>query len=98
MVEILSVHNLYVSLLITLFIFQGARHPFAQAVGRNIANPTAILLSSANMLKHMHLDFHSQLVEDAVCKVIKAGKVRTPDMGGYSTTSEFTKAVIDALH
>ncbi|XP_064631034.1 isocitrate dehydrogenase [NAD] subunit beta, mitochondrial-like isoform X2 [Lineus longissimus] len=76
----------------------GARHPFAQAVGRNIANPSAILLSSANMLKHMHLDFHSQLVEDAVCKVIKTGKVRTPDMGGYSTTSEFTKAVIEALN
>lgn len=32
---------------------QGARHPFAQAVGRNIANPTAMLLSAANMLKHL---------------------------------------------
>lgn len=32
---------------------QGARHPFAQAVGRNIANPTAMLLSSANMLRHL---------------------------------------------
>merc|ERR1719259_1551349 len=28
----------------------GARHPFAQAVGKNIANPTAMLLTSANML------------------------------------------------
>lgn len=32
---------------------QGARHPFAQAVGRNIANPTAMLLSAANMLRHL---------------------------------------------
>ncbi|XP_056659573.1 isocitrate dehydrogenase [NAD] subunit beta, mitochondrial isoform X1 [Monodelphis domestica] len=32
---------------------QGARHPFAQAVGRNIANPTAMLLSSSNMLRHL---------------------------------------------
>ncbi|XP_056659574.1 isocitrate dehydrogenase [NAD] subunit beta, mitochondrial isoform X2 [Monodelphis domestica] len=31
----------------------GARHPFAQAVGRNIANPTAMLLSSSNMLRHL---------------------------------------------
>ncbi|MEQ2196726.1 hypothetical protein XENOCAPTIV_010401 [Xenoophorus captivus] len=31
----------------------GARHPFAQAVGRNIANPTAMLLSAANMLRHL---------------------------------------------
>lgn len=35
------------------FLFQGARHPFAQAVGRNIANPTAMLLSAANMLRHL---------------------------------------------
>lgn len=34
-------------------LLQGARHPFAQAVGRNIANPTAMLLSAANMLKHL---------------------------------------------
>jgi len=34
-------------------LFQGARHPFSQAMGRNIANPTAMLLSSANMLKHL---------------------------------------------
>lgn len=36
-----------------LLLLQGARHPFAQAVGRNIANPTAMLLSSANMLRHL---------------------------------------------
>lgn len=36
-----------------VFLFQGARHPFAQAVGRNIANPTAMLLSAANMLRHL---------------------------------------------
>lgn len=34
-------------------VHQGARHPFAQAVGRNIANPTAMLLSAANMLRHL---------------------------------------------
>lgn len=35
------------------FFPQGARHPFAQAVGRNIANPTAMLLSASNMLRHL---------------------------------------------
>uniref|UniRef100_A0ABM5GKX6 Isocitrate dehydrogenase [NAD] subunit, mitochondrial n=1 Tax=Pogona vitticeps TaxID=103695 RepID=A0ABM5GKX6_9SAUR len=76
----------------------GARHPFAQAVGRNIANPTAMLLSSANMLRHLNLEHHSTLISDAVRKVIKVGKVRTWDMGGYSTTSDFVKSVIDHLH
>ncbi|XP_015746564.1 isocitrate dehydrogenase [NAD] subunit beta, mitochondrial, partial [Python bivittatus] len=76
----------------------GARHPFAQAVGRNIANPTAMLLSSANMLRHLNLEYHSAMISDAVKKVIKVGKVRTRDMGGYSTTSDFIKSVIDHLH
>ncbi|XP_041258974.1 isocitrate dehydrogenase [NAD] subunit beta, mitochondrial isoform X2 [Haemorhous mexicanus] len=75
----------------------GARHPFAQAVGRNIANPTAMLLSASNMLRHLNLEYHSNMVSDAVKKVIKGGKVRTADMGGYSTSMDFTQAVIDAL-
>ncbi|NXY89183.1 IDH3B dehydrogenase, partial [Alcedo cyanopectus] len=76
----------------------GARHPFAQAVGRNIANPTAMLLTAANMLRHLNLEFHSNLIAEAVKKVIKGGKVRTRDLGGYSTTSDFVKSVIDQLH
>ncbi|NXE70992.1 IDH3B dehydrogenase, partial [Calcarius ornatus] len=53
----------------------GARHPFAQAVGRNIANPTAMLLSASNMLRHLNLEYHSNMISDAVKKVIKGGKV-----------------------
>ncbi|KAJ8395584.1 hypothetical protein AAFF_G00030650 [Aldrovandia affinis] len=75
----------------------GARHPFAQAVGRNIANPTAMLLSSANMLRHLNLEYHSNMVSEAVKKVIKQGKVRTGDLGGYATSNEFTRAVISNL-
>ncbi|XP_006984581.1 isocitrate dehydrogenase [NAD] subunit beta, mitochondrial isoform X2 [Peromyscus maniculatus bairdii] len=75
----------------------GARHPFAQAVGRNIANPTAMLLSASNMLRHLNLEYHSNMIADAVKKVIKVGKVRTSDMGGYATCHDFTEAVIAAL-
>ncbi|XP_020861038.1 isocitrate dehydrogenase [NAD] subunit beta, mitochondrial isoform X3 [Phascolarctos cinereus] len=75
----------------------GARHPFAQAVGRNIANPTAMLLSSSNMLKHLNLEYHSNMIAEAVKKVIKVGKVRTPDMGGYATCRDLTQAIISSL-
>uniref|UniRef100_A0A6I8QW33 Isocitrate dehydrogenase [NAD] subunit, mitochondrial n=1 Tax=Xenopus tropicalis TaxID=8364 RepID=A0A6I8QW33_XENTR len=75
----------------------GARHPFAQAVGRNIANPTAMLLSATNMLRHLNLEYHSNLISDAVKKVIKQGKVRTTDMGGYATSLDYTQAVISNL-
>ncbi|KAI2651467.1 P2X purinoceptor 4 [Labeo rohita] len=69
----------------------------AGAVGRNIANPTAMLLSASNMLRHLNLEYHSNMVSEAVKKVIKQGKVRTRDLGGYSTTGDFVRAVVANL-
>ncbi|WAR31967.1 IDH3B-like protein [Mya arenaria] len=76
---------------------QGARHSFATAVGKNIANPTAVLLAGCNMLRHMSLDFHAQQIETAIHKVVKGGKTRTQDMGGYATTVDFTNAIVNSL-
>jgi len=75
----------------------GARHAFSNAVGRNIANPTAVLLSSANMLRHINLQSHADLLQDAVFKVLQEKEVRTKDLGGHSTMSEFTQAVISKM-
>uniref|UniRef100_H2ZJX1 Isocitrate dehydrogenase [NAD] subunit, mitochondrial n=1 Tax=Ciona savignyi TaxID=51511 RepID=H2ZJX1_CIOSA len=75
----------------------GARHPFAQAVGRNIANPTAMLMCAFNMLSHMNLVAHAKLVQDSLLKVLRDGKIRTTDLRGYATTTEFTAAVIANL-
>lgn len=49
----------------------GARHNFAHAVGKNIANPTAMLLASANMLDHMAMPQHASKIRNAVLKTIK---------------------------
>jgi len=75
----------------------GARHAFSNAVGRNIANPTAVLLSSANMLRHINLQSHADLLQDAVFKVLQEKEVRTTDLGGHATMSEFTQAVISKM-
>ena len=40
-----------------------------------MANPTAMLLCAANMLNHMNLQFHGDMIRDAVEKVIRKGKV-----------------------
>jgi len=76
---------------------QGARHAFATGVGRNIANPTASLLAACNMLRHLHLEHHATLIEKAIFRVVKGGKVKTEDMGGYDSTSDFVEAVINKL-
>ena len=38
------------------------------------------------------------MIAEAVKKVIKVGKVRTQDMGGYRTTTDFIKSFIGHLH
>uniref|UniRef100_A0A1B6CQZ1 Isocitrate dehydrogenase [NAD] subunit, mitochondrial n=1 Tax=Clastoptera arizonana TaxID=38151 RepID=A0A1B6CQZ1_9HEMI len=75
----------------------GARHSFKHAAGLNVANPTAMLLCSAKMLNHVNLKVHSDMIKDAVQKVLQDGIVKTKDLGGDATTMEFTQAVVDNL-
>lgn len=56
-----------------------------------------MLLCSAKLLRHVNLASYSDVITTAVSRVLKAGKVRTKDLGGQSTTTEFTYAVIDNL-
>lgn len=79
------------------FFSQGARHTFSEAVGKNVANPTAMLLCASKMLRHINLTSYSEQIYGAINKVLKAGKVRTKDLHGNATTDEFTRAVIHNL-
>ncbi|PXF48440.1 Isocitrate dehydrogenase [NAD] catalytic subunit 5, mitochondrial [Gracilariopsis chorda] len=63
-------------------------------VGQNRANPTALLMSALMMLRHMQLRPQAQLIERSVYTVLQEGVVRTGDIGGTSTTTEYTDAII----
>lgn len=63
----------------------------------NKANPVALLLSSAMMLRHLQFPSFADRLETAVKKVIAEGKCRTKDLGGTSTTQEVVDAVIAKL-
>jgi tartrate dehydrogenase/decarboxylase/D-malate dehydrogenase len=63
--------------------------------GRGIVNPLAMILSASMMLDHLGLD--GKRVERAVASVLADRKVRTPDLGGSSSTREVTEAVIQKL-
>ena len=98
--EPVSISKLHHNALYINFMFhlQGARHTFAEAVGKNVANPTAMLLCGTKMLRHINLPTYSEMIQNAINKVLKDGKVRTKDVGGQSTTLEFTRAVIANIH
>ena len=68
-----------------------------EGVGKNVANPTAILLSTAEMLGHIGLSEESVKIKTAIYNVLTEGKTKTRDLGGYSTTEQFTTAVINNL-
>lgn len=61
------------------------------------ANPVALLLSSAMMLRHLQFPSFADRLETAVKQVILQGEYRTKDLGGQSTTQEVVDAVIAAL-
>ncbi|RLM78000.1 hypothetical protein C2845_PM12G19230 [Panicum miliaceum] len=66
-------------------------------VEKKRANPVALLLSSAMMLRHLQFPSFADRLETAVKRVIAEGKYRTKDLGGTSTTQEVTDAVIAKL-
>lgn len=65
--------------------------------GKDLANPTALLLSGVMMLRHLGLHKPAENIQSSVLSVIADGKYRTGDLGGSSTCSDFTKAIIDKL-
>lgn len=65
--------------------------------GHNIANPVATLWAVGMMLAHLGRPDWESAVIDAIETVLVEGAVRTPDLGGNSSTSEMTVAIIDAL-
>ena len=66
-------------------------------LGRNVANPTAILLCTVKMLDHLGLEDQAQVIRKAINDVLTEGKVRTRDIGGFATTTQFTQAVINHM-
>ncbi|KAL6012720.1 isocitrate dehydrogenase (NAD(+)) idh1 [Asimina triloba] len=68
-----------------------------QLVEEKKANPVALLLSSAMMLRHLQFPSFADRLETAVKHVIEEGRCRTTDLGGSSTTQEVVDAVIAAL-
>ncbi|KAI6863343.1 Isocitrate dehydrogenase, partial [Hortaea werneckii] len=75
----------------------GCRHVGLDIKGKDQANPTALILSGSMMLRHLGLDDHANRISKAVYDVIAEGKVRTRDMGGNSSTQEFTRAILGSM-
>jgi isocitrate dehydrogenase (NAD+) len=78
-------------------VFEPVHGSAPKYAGQNKANPTALILSGALMLRHLGYAAEGERVERAVREVIAAGRRTTYDLGGDAGTSEFGDAVIERL-
>jgi isocitrate dehydrogenase (NAD+) len=78
-------------------MFEAVHGTAPDIAGKGLANPTALLLSSVMMLKHLGERSAALRIEQAVDKVYTEAKHTTRDVGGKSGTADFTNAIIAAL-
>uniref|UniRef100_A0A2K6KP62 Isocitrate dehydrogenase [NAD] subunit alpha, mitochondrial n=1 Tax=Rhinopithecus bieti TaxID=61621 RepID=A0A2K6KP62_RHIBE len=74
-------------------IFESIHGTAVDIAGKDMANPTALLLSSVLMLRHMGLFDHAARIEAACFATIKDGKSLTKDLGGNAKCSDFTEEI-----
>jgi len=74
-------------------IFEAVHGSAPDIAGRNLANPMALVLSSALMLEHLGEADAARRVRKAVESVLAEGKTLTADLGGHSGTTEVAEAI-----
>ncbi|EJP69731.1 hypothetical protein ACQRIT_002501 [Beauveria bassiana] len=78
-------------------IFEAVHGSAPDIAGKGLANPTALLLSSIMMLRHMGLTDKAVQIENAIFDTMAEGKALTGDLGGKAKTSEYAAAIISRL-
>jgi isocitrate dehydrogenase (NAD+) len=74
-------------------VFEPVHGSAPDIAGRGVANPIAMILSGAMMLRHLGDKDAAVRVERAVDEVLRAGDVRTADLGGSSSIVEVAEAI-----
>jgi 3-isopropylmalate dehydrogenase len=78
-------------------LFEPVHGSAPDIAGQGIANPLAMFLSAALMLRHgLGLEGEAVAVESAVAGALDGG-LRTPDLGGEAGTVEAARAVLEQL-
>jgi len=78
-------------------VFEAVHGSAPDIAGKQLANPTALLLSAVLMLRHIDEGAAADRIMAALGAALTAKTVRTRDLGGTASTLEFADAVIKAL-
>jgi isocitrate dehydrogenase (NAD+) len=78
-------------------LFESVHGSAPDIAGKGVANPTAMMLSSVMLLRHIGQEAVAGRVEQAIHRTYKAARHLPRDVGGKAGTEAFTDAVIGAL-
>jgi isocitrate dehydrogenase (NAD+) len=78
-------------------VFEPVHGSAPDIAGRGVANPLAMVLTAALMLRHLKRDDAANRVEAAVAALLEEGRTLTPDMDGSASTQEVAQALAARL-
>ncbi len=78
-------------------IFEAVHGSAPDIAGKGIANPIALMLATAMMLDHCRLPDLALRLRNGINDALNVDNVRTGDLGGKASTSEFTKALVSRI-
>ncbi|MCL2133953.1 MAG: isocitrate/isopropylmalate dehydrogenase family protein [Candidatus Bathyarchaeota archaeon] len=81
----------------TYGMFEPVHGSAPKYTGMNRVNPIATILAGAMMLDYLDEKDAAKKIEAAIVAVLVEGKIRTADLGGKSTTSDMTEAIIKKI-
>jgi len=77
-------------------IFEPAtRNTGSRLSGKNRANPCAMLNAGADLLDHLGLKYHSDLIKSAVDITVNVDRIHTGDLGGSATSMDVVQNIIN---
>ncbi|PYV39823.1 MAG: isocitrate dehydrogenase (NAD(+)) [Acidobacteria bacterium] len=78
-------------------VFEPVHGSAPKIAGKNLANPTAMMLSAVLMFQHLGETEKANRIAYAIEAVYQKGKTLTSDLGGTATTTQFAEAVVQHL-
>lgn len=78
-------------------VFEAVHGTAPDIAGKGLANPTALIQSAVMMLRHLGEATAANKIDRALTEHYRSSTVRTGDLGGNATTTQFTEALCNAI-
>ena len=78
-------------------IFEAVHGSAPDIAGKNLANPSSLLLATALMLDHLGMKDKGDMIRFAIADTLKSKDRCTRDLGGQSGTTEFCNAIKERI-